>query len=398
MQRRERTLRAVLTVLGVNPVRVGGAEMYGREVSRQLGEAGWKSHLCFDGEPAPEVLRFLDLPNTTVHVVPGIATGGAAAVRAFARLLAREKPEIVHLGYTPFLSWYVPLARLYGARVYTTVHVSPPEGSRITRAQSWKRLLAAPMARSYTMVITNSDFSARCIAARGYVGPERVRRVYNGVDMMRRYGSGAGFRRRYSIPADCPVVLQASWIIPEKGIEDLLEAARIVIAERPETRFIIAGEGPARAAMMQLAAAMGLAESITWTGLVGDPLGEGMFAAADVVCQLSRWEESFGWAIAEAMASERPVVATRVGAIPELVEDGRTGFLVPRRDPAAAAGGILRLLADAGMRSRFGVEARRAARAKFDLRTQTAEMLNLFGIPSESVPELAAAQTAGQEM
>jgi glycosyltransferase involved in cell wall biosynthesis len=81
---------------------------------------------------------------------------------------------------------------------------------------------------------------------------------------------------------------------------------------------------------MKDAEAMGLAAHITWTGLVQDPFAEGVYDVADIVCQLSEWEELFGWMIAEAMAYKKPIVATRVGGIPELVEDGVTGFLVER--------------------------------------------------------------------
>src|SRR5262249_31552242 len=151
-----------------------------------------------------------------------------------------------------------------------------------------------------------------------------------------------------------PLVTQVSWIIPEKGIGDLLEAWRLVLEKHRKAHLVVVGDGPARDDYVRVAAGMGLEDHITWTGLVRDPLGEGVFAAADVVCQVSRWEEVFGFTIAEAMACGRPVVATRVGGIPELVEDGRTGFLVPRGDIHGIASRISALLADAGLRARMG--------------------------------------------
>src|SRR5262245_38973399 len=173
------------------------------------------------------------------------------------------------------------------------------------------------------------------------------------------------FRRRHGVPEDALVVAQASWMIPEKGIGDLVDAARIVCAKLPKAHFLMAGEGAQRKAFME--AASDMPGRFTWTGLVQNPVEEGLYSAADVVSQVSRWEEAFGWVIAEAMAAERPILATRVGGVPELVEDGVTGMLVDKRDVAAIAQGLLRLLSDADLRRRMGTAGRRAAERKFDL-------------------------------
>jgi glycosyltransferase involved in cell wall biosynthesis len=114
--------------------------------------------------------------------------------------------------------------------------------------------------------------------------------------------------------------------------------------------------------------------------LIDDPLASGVYPAADVVCQLSRWQEAFGWMIAEAMACSRPVVATRVGGIPELVEDGISGYLVNRRQPAEAADRILRLLEDRELRHKMGTSGRRAVETRFNLQRNVAQLLELYGI------------------
>jgi glycosyltransferase involved in cell wall biosynthesis len=195
------------------------------------------------------------------------------------------------------------------------------------------------------------------------------------------------FRRRHSIPADRAIVVQVSWIIPEKGIVDLLETARLVIAQNPKVQFVIVGEGAYREQYTREAAAMGLGDHVTWTGMSRDPFGEGVFDAADVVCQMSRWEEVFGWMIAEAMAHGKPVVASRVGGIPELITDGVSGYLVDRSDVEAAATRIIDLLSDATLRESMGRCARETVSNKFDLRKNVTQLMTAYGFSQERLSD-----------
>jgi len=176
------------------------------------------------------------------------------------------------------------------------------------------------------------------------------------------------------------LVIQISWIIPEKGIPQLLEVARRTVASDEGVHFIIVGEGPYRDQYVKQTNEMGLDDSVTWTGLVMDPFGEGVYDAADVVCQFSRWEELFGWMIAEAMAYQKPVVATRAGGIPELVADGESGYLVDRDNSAEMAEKLLRLLGDSELRQRMGEEGSRIVHSRFNLRQNVGQLLNSYGI------------------
>jgi glycosyltransferase involved in cell wall biosynthesis len=168
-------------------------------------------------------------------------------------------------------------------------------------------------------------------------------------------------------------------MIPEKGISDLVEAARLVLGQIPDAHFLLAGEGKHRGEYMAMARDLGMEAHFTWTGLVHNPVAEGLYAAADVVCQVSRWEEAFGWVIAEAMAAARPLVATRVGGIPELVTDGESGFLVDPRAPAQIAARLVQLLQDAALRARMGAAGRRAAERKFDLSANLDTLMRAYG-------------------
>jgi glycosyltransferase involved in cell wall biosynthesis len=141
----------------------------------------------------------------------------------------------------------------------------------------------------------------------------------------------------------------------------------------------LVGEGADREQFTKEAEALGIADHITFTGLIQDPFGEGVFESADIVCQLSEWEELFGWMIAEAMAYGKPIVATNVGGIPELVHDGVTGFLVPRGDAASAAAKLAALAADPQLRRKLGDAGRKLVEENFNLQRNVSQLVELYG-------------------
>ena len=374
----------LISVFGVKPLRIGGTETFARELSLQLAERGWQSVLCFLSEPTPEVRRFLDLPNITFEVLENSTNGNRTARRDLALIMRKHRPDIVHLHYVSFLNLSSWGARFQSTKqVFFTDHHSRPAGHVQARAPFWKRTAARLINQPLNQVVCVSNYGYECMTAVDLLPRNRFRMIYNGVDLSRvkaAPGLATKFRERYAIPADRAIVTQVSWIIPEKGIADFLETARLVLRQNRNVQFVLVGEGTNREQYARDATAMGLGDRITWTGLVDDPFGEGVFQAADVVCQFSRWEEVFGWMIAEAMAHGKPVVATRVGGIPELITDGVTGHLVGRGDTTAMSDRILKLLGDPELRERMGAAGREVAACKFDLRTTVSQLIESYGI------------------
>ncbi len=374
----------VLSVFGVEPRRIGGTEMFARELSQQLSESGWKSALCFLSEPAGDVRKFMELPNVSFASLPNSTDGNKQARVKLKEVLSQTQPDILHLHYVSFVSWYPWTARRQSIpQIFFTDHHSRPDGYVPQRAPKWKRVAARLMLHPVTKVICVSNYGYRCMTAPEFLPRNRFEMVYNGVDLSRvkpDNAAGATFRKRFSIPEDRKIVTQVSWIIPEKGITDFLEMARLVSAQRDDAHFVLVGDGAQREQYMNEAAAKGLGDRITWTGTIDDPFGEGVFAAADVVCQFSRWEEVFGWMIAEAMAHAKPVVATRVGGIPELIVEGESGFLVNRSDTEAMSRRVLELLSDDAARARMGELGREIVETKFDLSKNVSQLIRSYGI------------------
>ena len=379
----------LVSVFGVEPTRIGGTETFARELSRQLHGIGWQSVLCFLAEPPAEVREFLSLPNVTIETVENSTSFNWTATKALAKILGRHQPQILHLHFTGFLGVYPWLAKLKAVeRVFFTDHSSRPAGYAGERAPFWKRIAASVINKPIDKVICVSEFGQRCLTTLSLLPDRRHELVYNAVDLSRVTSEpklAADFRAKHSIPADRVIITQVSWMIPEKGIPQLLETARLLVTRNPRAHFVLVGEGSHREQFMKDAAAMGISEHITWTGLIQDPFSEGVYEAADIVCQLSEWEELFGWMIAEAMAYRKPIVATRVGGIPELVENGKTGFLVERSSPEEAAAKLNELANDAELRQRMGEAGRRRVEEKFDLQRNVAQLIKLYGVEKTEV-------------
>ena len=385
----------LVSVFEVEPLRIGGTETFARELSCQLAEHGWKSVLCFQSEPIGEVKSFLDLPNVSLAVYADPVATTFKAGKGIARIIRAYRPEIVHLHYVSFINPFSWIARLQSVKqVFFTDHHSRPSGYIAMRAPRWKRALGRVVNEPLTKVICVSNYSHACMSSFGLLPRDRFQRIYNGVDLSRVKSDpqlAIDFRRRFSIPLDRSIVTQVSWIIPEKGIMDFLETARLVCRQNPKVQFVVVGEGNYRQEYTRRAFEMGIEDRVTWTGMVEDPFGEGVFEAADVVCQFSRWEEVFGWMIAEAMAHGKPVVTTRVGGIPELVQDHESGYLVDRGDIETMSEKVLTLLNDASLRKRMGRKGKNVVRQKFDLRNNVAKLIASYGVAecssvAESVP------------
>ncbi|MSV27185.1 MAG: glycosyltransferase family 1 protein [Bryobacterales bacterium] len=374
---------AVVSVFGINPIRIGGNETFARELSLQLERVGWKSVLCMLDQPPETVRQFLDLPNVQLETFSSIPVSGRSTME-LGKILHRHRPRILHLHFVDLISPYPWLGKLYGAgKIFFTDQSSPRENSKPKLLPVWKRSLARFINAPMTKVISVSEYKRSFLAGLGTLPVSRQMCIYNAVDLSRIPADGAaasGFRRRFGIPEDRRLIVQVSMIIPEKGIADLLDAARIVVAEDASAHFVLVGEGAGRAEFERKAEAMGIKDHVTFTGQILDPCNEGVFAAAALICQVSRWQEAFGWVIAEGMAFGKPLVGTRVGGIPELIEDGVTGYLAGRGDSRQIAAFILSLLHDPSACERMGRAGRLAVEKKFNLRNNVVQLMEVYGL------------------
>lgn len=202
------------------------------------------------------------------------------------------------------------------------------------------------------------------------IPPQRLMRLPNGIRALPP-GDGRAIRAELGIGTDDPVIGTVCIMRPEKALDVLVRAAALVMADFPRLRVVIAGDGEDRARLETVIDQLGLEERVLLTGARTDV--PDILAAIDVAVLSSDYEGS-PLSILEFMDAGKPIVATRVGGVPELIDDGVHGVLVPPGDEAGLASAIGAVLRDPRGGSEMGARARERCRREFSL-DSTAERL-----------------------
>lgn len=153
------------------------------------------------------------------------------------------------------------------------------------------------------------------------------------------------------------LLLTVARLVERKGIEYLIYAMKYVLSKHPECVLIVIGEGPLKQKLMELAKGLGIEKNIIFISKVSDKALPYYYAAADVFV-LPSIAEALGVVLLEAMATGKPVIASRVGGIPEVAIDGKTGILVPKKSPQALSNAIISLMEDRNTLQMLGRNAR----------------------------------------
>jgi glycosyltransferase involved in cell wall biosynthesis len=196
----------------------------------------------------------------------------------------------------------------------------------------------------------------------GGLNAGRIRVVYEGVPDRAPRPGGREALAALGIAPDCAVVGNVAALTGHKDHAVLLDAAARVLQRREDVRFVIVGDGELRPSLEERARSLGLAERCVFAGFRDDV--DRLLPAFTVFC-LSSKQEGLGTSVLDAMAFGRPVVATAAGGIPEAVEDGVTGRVVPPGDPDALADALLAVLDDKAARERMGADGRRRFEERF---------------------------------
>ena len=353
-------------------LKIGGAERVIADISEGLGRKDFEvSVWCItDGGEIAEELK----ENGVEVKILGIHSYyNPFKILKLSRLLRKAKPDIVHThGY--FASVIGRIAAKIAGVLVIINHVHSTYWDYKKRNFRMEKLLS----RFTHKIICCSKAVEDFVSSQDVIKPEKTLVIYNGVAESRFSSSknASSVKAQLGIDSGDRVVGTVSSLAPHKGHEYLFQAAPLVLRASAHAKFLIVGDGILQDKLKEQVKDLSLSSAVIFTGTRKD-IPE-ILSAVDVFVLPSSSREGLGISIIEAMAAEKPVVATDIGGIPEVVQNGETGLLVPPRDPEALAHAVIDLFQNPGKAEEMGRQGRIKFKQELTNKRMLREVENLY--------------------
>lgn len=370
------------------PPRWGGMQEMGYQLAHHLHEQGHailvltapqEGDLPFDAaQPFP--IRRVGEPIAAdrASVWHKVATKWRT-FRAFRRAALDFRPDAILCTYwdpSGYLSWLFSLGRRipfflvgHGTELH---HLSARGPARWLKVGL--RRLTFSQARA---VFAVSRFTAQKVQGLG-LPASKVFVVPNGVNLSNGLSPAPPDK-----PPAAPRLLTVCRLVPRKGVDTVIRALPALVGEFPGLRYTIAGDGPMRADLMQLAAELGLSDCVVFLGKVSEAQKQHLYHTSDLFLMPARQTETdyegFGIVFLEAMSYRLPVIGASTGGIPDVIEPDVTGLLVPPDDPTALSHAIRRLLNDPDLRAGLAAKALERIHERFRWETVVGQYADIMG-------------------
>jgi glycogen(starch) synthase len=338
---------------------VGGVEVLSADLLRELHKRGHEFQVvtAHDNLDLSDVDQWEGIPIRRFRFREPVQQRDPAGIMRVRQQVGKLKesftPDIVHLNYSgPSAFYHLATTGVRPCPWIAAIHRMLPENAAASDTLTTRVLSGADWVTSVSHNVQTTvlglvpDVKSHCSV------------VYNGLTPPVRTEAP-------SEPADPPQLLCVCRLLRWKGIDIALGALAMLLARFPSLRLIVAGDGPARAELEEQVGLLGVNHAVSLIGMVSPTDVPALMSRATIVLVPSRDEEGFGLVALHAAFAERPVIASRVGGLPEVVLDGETGLTVPPEDAQALAEAIASLLEDRSRAAALGSAARTRALERF---------------------------------
>ena len=340
----------------------GGMEKWIRLTAAGLSKRGHQVTVA--GRPGSEFLRRVASTGHSIRILELDISGdfNPVTIARLKKFLSVNRIDVVTVNFNKDIRLGGLAARLEGSpRVIWSV------GLDITKNNLLHRYLTPKLVDG---VIVPSQALKRQITRFGHIDPGMVEVIPRGredADFVRpSLQAAVDLRRKYRLPEESVVAVTVGRFVEQKGHRYLIEAAVEIVSKHPNVAFLFLGDGPLQNKLESQIAESNLERHFVFAGMLDDVDGD--LTGVDIMIHPSV-EEPFGNALIEGMWAGLPIVASRVGGIPEVVVEGQTALLVEPRQPGQLAAATLQLLGSPSRRESFGLAGQKRWRSQFQLET-----------------------------
>lgn len=340
-----------------------GAENIVLSLVRHLDRDRFNPVVCSfkGGELLGEFLK-IGIP---VHVLGKKSGIDFSAFLALYRIIRNEHIDIIHShNFSPNL-W----GRIIGLLAKVPVIITT-EHTVATAKSNLQRIIDRLLSLYTNRIIAVSERVRLTHCELEGLDPEKILTIYNGVeysmlDYSTRVLLREEFCKEFNLPTNQCLITTVGRLEPPKGHENLLKAVPLVVSECPEAKFVIVGDGSLRSQLVEFAEEASIVENIIFTGFRSDVYN--ILSLSDI-CVVPSNREGFSVTVLEAMASEKPIIATDVGGNAEALTNGESGIIVKPNDPTELAEGIIGLIKNRDRSHELGRNARKRFNEKFTIK------------------------------
>jgi glycosyltransferase involved in cell wall biosynthesis len=350
---------------------IGGMERVIMELCRYVDPSRYKLSICCISKRGP-LADIMEDEGVPVYFCENQSKMGKY-LRGFelARVFADQKVDLLHTHHMPAFIDSTLGAQL--ARV--PILINTDHCKRYPIERRWQ-VLEKGASRFADSIVAVSQHTRNDLIQYQRIAPEKIQVIYNGIDIkLRRRDNAADIRHELGLQPDDIVFGTVARLEEQKGLDLLIDAAPLVLKRMPNARFLIVGGGSLEEDLRQRAAALGLERQVIVTGYRTDAVD--LMQTFDCFVQTSLFE-GMPMALLEAMALNKPIVATAVGGVPEVVEDGVCATLLSSRDPQDLTDALVNVAGDPVVRQRIGDAGRQRYEHNFTAAAMVSQYEQLY--------------------